>query len=218
MRKIEIFLCLSLLLPLPLHAQHKKIQCWTDEKGNRACGDQVPPQYAKEQRDILNSQGMVIQTEARQKTPTEIAADEKAAQEQKAAQEAATKQAAYDKFLVETYNSADDIKAARDLRVQAIDGRLSLAHKAVQDSEDALKDLHSRRDSIVTAGKTPDAKLLKQIQKFEKSVTDNTDAVNELQAERDHTQSKFDQDIARYNLLKSGTNPPAAPAQQGPPR
>ena len=209
MRMTVFLLCTSLLLPLAAFAAGApKIQCWTDEHGERACGDQVPPQYAKVQRDVVNSQGVVIDTEARQKTPEEIAQDERQAAEQKAQQDAAKKQAAYDQFLLQTYNSADDLKAARDLRLQAIDGRLKLAQKSVGDSENALRSLQKQRDSITAAGKQPNAGLLKQIHTAEHSVTDNQQAVITMQAEHERMRDKFDQDIARYRQLKGE---PAAP-------
>lgn len=199
MRMIIFLLCTGLLWPLLASA---KIQCWTDEQGNRACGDQVPPQYAKVQRDVVNSQGIVVNTEARQKTPAEIAQEEQQAAEQKAKQQAAQQQAAYDRFLTDTYNSVDDIKAARDLRLQAIDGRINLTHKSVEDSSEALKGLLEQRDSIVAANKKPNANLLKQIAKFKKSEADGRAAVTALTAEREQTQAKFDADIKRYQQLK----------------
>ncbi|HWU68219.1 MAG TPA: hypothetical protein VN046_05035 [Stenotrophobium sp.] len=200
--RIAIFLlCTGLLLPL---ASWAKIQCWTDEQGNRACGDQVPPQYAKVQRDVVNSQGIVVDTEARQKTPEEIAQDEKRAAEQKAAQQAAEQQAAYDRFLIGTYNSVDDIKAARDLRIQAIEGRLNLVRKSVSDSRDTLKGLLQQRDSITSAGKQPNPGLLKQIAKFQKSEIDGQNAEDQLNAEREQTAAKFAADIVRYQQLKQG--------------
>lgn len=199
MRIITFLLCTGLLLPLTSWA---KIQCWTDAQGNRACGDQVPPQYAKVQRDVVNSQGIVVNTEARQKTPEEIAQEEKQAAEQKAARQAAEQRAAYDRFLIGTYNSVDDIKAARDLRIQAIDGRLNLVRKSVSDSRDTLKGLLQQRDSVTSAGKKPNAALLKQIAKFQKSEIDGQNAMTQLTAEHEQTQAKFDADIARYQQLK----------------
>ncbi|MGH8461182.1 MAG: hypothetical protein ACRESS_06210 [Stenotrophobium sp.] len=206
MRKIEILICSGLLLPLAAFAAGApKIQCWTDEHGNRACGDQVPPQYAKVQRDVINSQGVTVQTEARQKTPEEIAQDERQAAEQKAQEEAAQKQAAYDRFLLQTYNSADDLKAARDLRLQAIDGRLKLAQKSVADSQNTLGGLHEQRDKILASGKQPNVAQLKQLHNFEHALTDNQQAVISLQAERVKVKTQFDQDIERYQQLKGET-------------
>ena len=207
MRKI-IFILLT-ALPLLASAQQsasgaKKIQCWTDDKGSRNCGDHVPPQYAKEQRDIYNSQGVVIGTQARQKTPAEVAEDERKAAEAAAAQRHIEEQAAYDRFLMDTYGSSKELESTRDLRLQMIDGRVGLAQKAISDNQKTLDDLRSRVAAAKAAGKAPDDKLLKQVQKFEDSLADSTNAVSQLQKEREGTQTKFGQDIERYKQLRPG--------------
>src|SRR3546814_4544232 len=52
------------------------VQCWTDNQGHRACGDTVPPQYAKQQREVFDEQGRVRQVKPREKTEAEVAAEE----------------------------------------------------------------------------------------------------------------------------------------------
>lgn len=207
MRKISIILLTA--LPLIASAQQgttnaKKIQCWTDEKGNRSCGDHVPPQYAKQQRDIYNSQGVVIGTQSREKTAAEIAEDQRKAAEAEAAQKKIEEQAAYDRFLLDTYASSKELESTRDLRIQMIDGRAALAQKAVADNQKTLEDLHSRVAAAKAAGKAPDKKLLKDVKKYEDSMTDSSEAVKQLQKERETTQTKFAQDIERYKQLRPG--------------
>jgi len=41
-----------------------KIQCWTDEHGQRACGNSVPAQYADKERETLNGRGRVVETKS----------------------------------------------------------------------------------------------------------------------------------------------------------
>jgi hypothetical protein len=208
MRKMMIPVLALLLLPLAAPAQQaaggKKIQCWTDEKGNRSCGDHMPPQYAKQEREIFNQQGVVVGKKARQLTPEEVVeADRKAAQAA-AAQKHADEQAAYDRFLTDTYGSVTELESARDARLQIIDGRSNLAKKSISDSQATLTDLRSRVDAAKTAGKNPDARLLKQVKKFEDSLADNTNAATQLQKEREQTLTKFSQDIERYKQLRPG--------------
>lgn len=208
MRKILIVILAA--LPMLAAAQQqsgkpvKRIQCWTDEKGARSCGDHVPPQYAKEQRDIYNNQGVVIGTQSRQKTPEEIAEDERKAAEAAAAQKKIEEQAAYDRFLQDTYANAKEIEAARDARLQIIDGRSALAQKSIADTEKTLVELRGRVDGAKKANKTPDARALKQVAKFEESLAGNKEAVVQLQKEREQTATKFNQDIERYKQLRPG--------------
>ncbi len=54
----------------------KRVQCWTDERGQRACGDAVPPQYVRRERQVFDDQGRVRQIKPREKTVEEVAAEQ----------------------------------------------------------------------------------------------------------------------------------------------
>ncbi len=209
MRKVFGLLLGMALLPVLSHtvqaAGLKQIQCWTDDKGNRSCGDTVPPQYAKKEREYFNRQGIVVGKKSRQLTPEEVADEKRKADEAAAELKRIQEQAAYDKFLTDTYGSTRELEAARKLREQTLDGRIGLAKKAIADGEKTLADLHGRVASINKAGKKqPDKKLLDQVKKFEGALADNKAAVVQLQQEKEKTIAKFDQDIARYQVLRPG--------------
>src|SRR3546814_17518627 len=107
------------------------VQCWTDNQGHRACGDTVPPQYAKQQREVFDEQGRVRQVKPREKTEAEVAAEEAAA---RAADELAQKQQTqrdYDRFLLSTYNSDKEYERDRDERITKI-GRASVRERVCQ--------------------------------------------------------------------------------------
>lgn len=214
MRTLIILIAASLLMSGSAWAEGKKIQCWTDDKGHRACGDYVPPQYAKKEVNILNKQGMVIEKKQREKTAAEAAEDERKAQALIDAQNQARTRAAYDRFLLDTYSNVKELEKARDIRVQTLDSRISLAEKAVKDGEAALTDLRGRKPSKVPEGADPkraaavaktNEKLAKQLAAFEKSLADNTLAISTMKKEREQTVSKFAEDIQRWQDLKSPT-------------
>lgn len=215
MRSLIIVLTTALLLPLVALAQAqtstKKIQCWTDDKGHRACGDYVPPQYAQKEVQILNKQGMVIDRKEREKTAEEAAAAERKAEEAIEAQKQARNRAAYDRFLLDTYNSVKELEKARDIRVQTLDSRIALAEKAVIDNRQTLADLRGRAPAKPAADADPkmvasaaksNEKLAKQIESFQKSLDDNTLAITTMKQEREQTLSRFAQDIQRWQELK----------------
>lgn len=183
-------------------ADMKQIQCWTDDKGNRSCGDTVPPQYAKKEREIFNRQGVVVEKKSRQQTPEEVAEEKRKSDEAAAELKHAQEQAAYDKFLTDTYNSPKELEAARKLREQTLDGRIALAKKAIADNEKTLVDLHGRVDSAAKAGKKADKASLDQVKKFDRSLADNKKAVVQLEEEKEKMVTKFNQDIERYKVLR----------------
>lgn len=185
-------------------AQAGKFQCWTDDKGVRMCGDRVPPEYAKQERTVVDSQGRVIDTKERQKTDDEIKAEEAA---KKLAEEMALRkrqQAEYDRFLLETYTTEREMIKARDERIATLDSRLKLTDQSIADNQETLKKLKARA-AAAEKNKVPvDKKLAKQLDEFEKSLAQNQAAAAQLQQDRESTRKKFEDDIARWRELKSG--------------
>lgn len=206
MRKVFITLLGMLMLSAGLQATAvagmKQIQCWTDDKGARMCGDTVPPQYAKKEREIFNRQGIVVGKKQRELTPEEAAEEKRKADEAAAELKRIQEQAAYDKFLTDTYDSSKELESARKLREQTLDGRIGLAQKAIADNEKTLADLRGRVDK--SGKKQPDKKLQDQIKKFETSLADNKTSVVQLQQEKEKMVDKFNKDIARFKELRPG--------------
>lgn len=181
-----------------------KLVCWTDKAGRRACGNTVPPEYAAQERTILNKQGQVVRTIPGQATPEQIAAKEaalKRAEENKRADE---KRAAYERGLMQSYSRPEDLAALRDERIAAIDGSMKLRQAAIQRDQAALSQLRKRLPGPDSKKKVP-ASLPKQIKEFEVAVAENERSLADLRQRRDATCSNFDHDIRRFQELKSGT-------------
>lgn len=189
-------LLLSLYLAC-LPAAAKSIVCWTDDKGQRACGDRVPPEYARKERQVLNERGMVVDTKPREKTAEEIAEAERLEREEREARRAAEAQAAYDRFLRQTYSDVGEIEAARNSRLAALDGRLQLAEKALADSEKALTDLRARQSNDAEES----AQLGRQIKTFEETRASNQVAVERMRREREELIASYQRDMIRYQKL-----------------
>lgn len=188
------------------------IVCWTDEKGQRACGDHVPPQYAKSERDIYDNRGVVVETLKAQATPEQRAAEEQAAQDA----ERQRKQQQNDTFLLQTYRTVGDLEAARDSRLQSLDTRLDLAGKEVQNGQAAMSALQDRADAQRGAGKDPDPALQNQIKAYAATQAENIKAVARIKQDRDDTAAQYEQDIRRYQELKGAAPAPSTPAVLAP--
>lgn len=196
--------------PLALHAQAsaRKIVCWTDENGHRACGDRVPPQYARQERQVYDASGRIVETIERQRTPNEIAEAERRAAEQEAGRKRAQEQAAYDRFLVTSFASVTELERTRDERLSTLNGRLGLAEKSLAENE---KGIHQLQEQIAAAEQQPEKKvpqrLTRKLAEFERTLADNRRAVEKLKGERDQVVLKFATDIARYRELTAEPTP-----------
>ena len=195
---------LALALPAAADASTQKIQCWTDKNGQRMCGDNVPPEYAGQRREVFED-GRVVDEVKGAKTPEEIA-------EEKRKTEAAAedqRRADYDRALLETYRSAQDIQSMRDERTALIDMRIQAAEKNAADTDKSLENLRGRADALTKEGKPVDDKLARQIRQFERAQKQNGEAMERYKAEREEVVTKFNQDLDRYNQLR-GTKPSAS--------
>ncbi|SFF51809.1 protein of unknown function [Fontimonas thermophila] len=184
-----------------LDAQNAKIVCWTDANGHRACGDRVPPEYAKQERKVYDEAGRVVETIQRQKTPEEIAEAERRAAEQQASRKRAEEQAAYDRFLLSAFSSVADLEKMRDERIATLDARLQLAEKSLADNENAIRQLEAQIAAAEAEGQKAPARLRQQLAEFERTLADNRRAVEKLKHDRDQIVVKFAHDIARYREL-----------------
>lgn len=199
----------------------KKIQCWNDKNGNRMCGDRVPPEYAGEQREVLQD-GRVVETRRGAKTPEEIAEEERLRVEA----EEAKRRAEYDRSLLESYRNMKDIENMRDERLAMLDSRIRAAEKSTLENQKTLEDLRARQASAKAADpaaapaaapasdKTAEPKtdkLTRQVRQYQKSLVDSQKSLERLKNERAQTEAKFDSDMKRYNEL----SPPVAKKKPG---
>jgi hypothetical protein len=205
MQKILFGLLLS-VAALAVQAQSsapKKFQCWTDEKGQRACGDRVPPQYAKEQRQVFDSQGRVIEIREREKTPEELAEAQRQAAEAAEAQRKQEAEAAYDRFLRDSYSGVKDLERARNERLATLDGRSNLARQAVEGDEKSKAQLQTRIE-LQTKNGRPVEELQKQMRAVDKTLRENRAGIDQMQKDRERVCAEFHRDIVRYQALTAG--------------
>jgi len=185
----------------------KRVQCWTDDKGQRACGDAVPPKYAQQQRELFDEQGRVRQIKPREKTTEEIAAEEQAAREKAEAAVRAQKQRDYDRFLVSAYGSAKDIERARDERLNMLEGRRKLLEKQIDDNDKAIAQQQARIANASKDGKKPGPALLKKLEELQQTRAANEQSLAEITQDKQKTSEKYAADLARYQELRAASQP-----------
>ncbi len=187
------------------------IVCWTDDHSQRACGDHVPAQYARKQRDIYDKRGVLVQTLQAEETPEQHAEDERRQREALHAQQQQQRLQQNDAFMLQTYRNVDELKAVRDSRLQILDTRIDLAEKAVREGAASVKDLQDRADAERNAGKDVSPELGGQIKSFEASQADNVRALAQVRQDRDTTAAQYERDILRYQEMRGVALPTPAP-------
>jgi DNA repair exonuclease SbcCD ATPase subunit len=183
----------------------KRIVCWTDERGQRACGDVVPPHIAERERRIINDRGVVVETRSRQLTAEErVLAEAEAASAAAAAE--AEKAAAYDRFLLQTYRDEAELVEQRERRLADLRGRHTLAETSLSETRKAVDTLQSRVAEMEKAGRKVPPKLAEQLSEFATAERDHQNALESLDRQMAELSSRYDRDIARFRELKAAAD------------
>jgi uncharacterized protein DUF4124 len=172
---------------------------WVDEQGVVHYGDHIPPQYATQERTVLNGQGIPVAHIDAQKTPEQLAADARD-------RAAVMKQKQHDVFLVTTYTSVKDIEALRDARLDQLKGQRTAAEQYVESLRVRLASLQERAlgyrpySSLPGARRMPDD-LAENLVRTVFEMREQTSALatsGEIEAT---LRAQFDADIERYREL-----------------
>lgn len=128
--------------------QGPKLYKWVDKQGITHYGSSVPPQYADQQLQVLNSQGMTVKTLDAAKTPEQLAAEKQ--QKAAAAQEteAQKQQHATDQMLLDTYTSVADIEQDRKTRAKAMDAQITVTNSAISSLEGSLQGYKKQQETL----------------------------------------------------------------------
>jgi hypothetical protein len=177
---------------------------WTDEQGVVHYGDRIPPQYAQKERAILNSRGVEVRKLDAQKSPEQIAAEERTQQD-------VLKQRQHDAFLMNTYTSVKDIEALRDLRLDQMHGQRVAAEQYVDNLHSRLSALQARAKLFKPYSSRPGAhrmpddvaedliRALNELRTQSNALTTKTEEETALKAQ-------FQVDIERYRELRAPHN------------
>ncbi len=180
----------------PAHQSRKApVQCWQDDRGQRVCGDVVPPAEARRQRELVDQRGVTKKVLPAQKSAAEA---EAAARSQRDREQGL----AYDRYLLQAYTSVADIERTRDERLAVLDGRLRLAEKSLGDTEATLRDLNQRAAAKPDSGEPANPKLRARIDEFNAAKIDSAEAMKRIRSEREKISADFARDILRYRELR----------------
>ena len=186
-----------------------KLYKWVDKDGVTHYGSSVPPEYATQQSEQLDSQGQVIKTQEAQKTPAQLAAAAQAQQQAQQQAQAVAAAKAHDKVLLDTYTSVADMERDRDSKVSAIDAQINVLNGSITNVENTLAEYQGRANEATSSNKPVSPKLQKQIDDTKQQLIENQQELLKQEQTKQQMQDQFTKDIERYKELTGQT--PVAP-------
>jgi hypothetical protein len=189
------------LLSGPADAQ--KLYKWVDANGQVHYGDSVPPEYANQDRDVLNQRGVAVGREEGAETPAEAQAREEREKRAKAAQE----QAQHDRMLLQTYQNVDEIEMLRMRRIELIDSQIALQEQSLANLKARHAEQLQRASRFQPANKDPKAAPMPEgmaddIARAQSDIKTQEINLDKRRRERANVNAQFDADVARFKELR----------------
>lgn len=197
-------LCVMGGMALAAQTSDKPLYKWTDEKGVVHYGDSVPPQYVKQERRVLNSQGVEVGRLEREKTDAERTAE--------AARLRVSNDARHrDQMLLTSYVSVSQIEELRDQRLDLIEGQVRVTTLYLDTLQGRLQSLQSQANFFQpyspndSAGPMPD-RLAEDLVRTVREIRQQERNLAGKRAEQMALRAQFQSDIDRYLELKRSTS------------
>lgn len=189
----------------------QEIRCWTDENGVRRCGDSVPPDQARHDRDVFNTQGIRIRSEEGEITPEEQAEIDRRRQEEDARLAAIEAQRRYDQMLLDAYLTPAQIEALRDRRLELMDSQFRITEIILRNLYKKLEGLERDASRFSPYSDREDAPPIPQnlstdIDRTRSAIDIREQAMAEIRENQDEIRQEFQRDIDRFKQLKGLTD------------
>jgi len=184
------------------------IKCWTNDEGNRECGDKVPPEYAQKKRQIINEQGIVIEEQERALTKEEWAQEQERLQQEAEQQRLQEEQARQDSILLDTYFREEDIVTDKEGEERIVKARIELAHQQIEKLQEQIKFNENRKQDFMDKEMEAPPALDKNLESLQDRIEDRRSYIQKQEQELEKLGKLYDGYLKRYRELKG--SPPQA--------
>jgi hypothetical protein len=201
----------AIAVPSFVGAQQKtqvnKLYRWTDDKGVVHYGDSVPPEYAKNERNVLNNQGIKVGFEEGEITPEKRAELERIKAEQEKERVKKEEARRHDKMLLDTYLSVSDIEDLRDRRVELLESQIKVTELYLANLRKRLVSLQEEASNYKPyttrdgAAQIPE-NLQLDLSRTSHSINLYEQTLSRTREDEETLRNSFDSDIRRFKELK----------------
>ena len=181
-------------------ANGRKLYKWVDEQGVTHFGDHIPPEYAAQEQHIVNSLGVETERIEAQRTPEQMAAEEKKKFE-------AEQRASRDKNLLNTYVSVAEIERLRDQRLALLSDQIKVTGQFLEILNGRMKKLRVASQRFRPYSSDPKAppmtdQVAEDLVHVDNDIHTQEENLREKRSEEATMSKQFESDIARFKELK----------------
>jgi hypothetical protein len=205
-----LFLCIALVMVatrVVAMSSGQPVYKWTDAQGGVHYGDAVPPQYAEQDKSLMNAQGVVVGTIPGKRTPEQLEAEATKRRAEDAAHQAVIKSRQRDQNLLSTYLSVQEIEALRDRRADLLEAQARVTIQYREQVRLRQQQLEHELARFKPYNKAPGAQQppLALLENLAHTIEDSAAQDRNLtikHEELEQLKMQFASDIARFKELK----------------
>jgi hypothetical protein len=180
---------------------------WVDDKGVVHYGDHIPPEYSKQERQVINQYGITVDTLPAEKTDNQLVEEARlealAAAERRRAEELDRR----DNILLSTYLSIAEIEALRNRRNELLGGQIRVTEIYLSNLRDKLRKLQGDASRFQPYNPDPNAPpihdwLAKELSNTLNSILVYEKTLDNTRVQQTEVVAKFEKDIDRFKILK----------------
>ena len=163
-------------------------------------GDRIPPEYATQEQQVINSQGIELQRVEAQKTPEQLAEEDQKKLD-------AAQRAARDKNLLNTYVSVQEIERLRDQRLTLLTDQIKVTRQFLEILNGKMKKLRTASMRFKPYSADPNAppmsdQVAEDLVRVGNDIRTQEENLREKHSEEANMSKQFESDIARFKELK----------------
>ena len=187
-------------------AHAERLYKWKDENGVVRYGDSIPPQYSKQQVQILNKHGVAVGQIDAAKTPEQIAEEKRQREREEAVRQEVAIRKQHDKNLLDTYGSVDEIELERKRQVSAVDAQITQANRQIRLLQSKVARLEieaqSYEKSADGTGPSIPQTMIREMDETRLALDEYEAQLRGFYVSQADLRLKFDGDTVRFRELK----------------
>ncbi|PKM11943.1 MAG: hypothetical protein CVV13_07165 [Gammaproteobacteria bacterium HGW-Gammaproteobacteria-3] len=179
----------------------KNMYRWVDDDGNTYFSDQIPPEHIEHRREKISENGRIISITEKAKSPEQQALDNRLEKLRNAQKKIIKKQKSYDRVLLATYRSLDDLLAGVERKNQTIAVQIKASKGNVNRLAQQLESQQKEAAVFERNAKKIPQKLLDDIQSTKLQIQEAQQALDQQIAKQNAIKNDDNIDIERYLFL-----------------
>lgn len=195
------FLLATVLLCASSSLDARELYRYKDASGVSVINDRLPPEIAALGYEVLSETGVLLRVVPPKKTSEQLEALDAQESEVERAQRQAEQQRKADELLLIRYSSIDDIKAARERSLQALQIRANILRSNLRSMAQQMGNYQAEAAAIERLGQPLDQERIDVIKSLRARIETSQRALSDREQEVNEVTQAYQDDIDRFQHL-----------------